>query len=79
MTIIKGINIFLDIASGYRCIRVFELLAHLDTKAYLVILFKYLYNWNLLLLEGLSCLSVTAVHEVSKGFPFRSSQNFKEE
>ena len=79
MTVIKGINVFLDIAGGHKCIKVFELMAHLDTGAYLVILFGRLYSWSLLLLKGLSYLSATGGHKVSIGFPFRSSQNFKKE
>jgi hypothetical protein len=78
-TVIKGVNVFLDVAGGYRCIRVFKLPAHLDTGACSVVLFGHLYSWSLSLLEGLSCLSATASHKVSIGFPFRSSQNFKEE
>ena len=75
MTVIKGINVFLNIVSGHRCIRVFEFPLYLDTKAHSVILFKRLYNWDLLLLKGPSCLSVTAFYEVSIGFLFGSSQN----
>ena len=78
-TIIKGVNVFLNVAGGHRYTRVFKLPAHLDAGAHSVVLFRYLYDWNLSLLEGPSCLSVTASHEVSIGFPFRSSQNFKEE
>ena len=79
MTVIKSINVFFDIAGSHRCTKVFELLAHLDTGARLVVLFRRLYGWSLLLLKGLSCLSVIGGHEVSIGFPFRSSQNFKKE
>ena len=78
-TVIKGIDVFLDVAGGYRYTKVFELPAHLDTRAYSVILFRYLYSWSLLLLEGLSCLNATASHKVSVGFLFGLSQNFKEE
>ena len=79
MTVIKGVNIFLDVAGGYRYTRVFKLALHLNTGACLVILFGYLYSWNLLLLEGPSCLNITAIYKVSIGFPFRLSQNFKKE
>ena len=68
MTIIEGINIFLNIASGYRYTRVFELTVHLGAGAYLVVLFGHLYIYNLLLLEGPSCLVATAFYEVSIGF-----------
>ena len=79
VTIIEGINVFLDIASGHRCTRVFKLAVYLGTKAHSVILFRHLYIYNLLLLEGPSCLITTAFHKVFIGFPFRSSQNLREE
>ena len=79
MTVIKYIDVFFDIAGGYRCIKVFKLLAHLGAKACLVILFRCLYGWSLLLLEGLSCFNITTSHKVSVGFPFRLLQNFKKE
>ena len=79
MTIIEGINVFLDVAGGYKYIRVFELAVYLGARAHLVVLFRRLYVHNLLLLEGPSCLVATAFHEVSVGFPFRSSRNLREE
>ena len=79
MTIIKGINVFLNIAGGYRYIRVFKLIVYLGAKAYSVVLFKHLYIYNLLLLEGPSCLIATAFYEVSIGFLFRLSRNLREE
>ena len=39
MTIIEGVNVFLNIASGRRCIKVFKLIVYLGTRAYLVVLF----------------------------------------
>ena len=79
MTIIEGVNVFLNIAGGYRCIRVFKLTVYLGTRARSVVLFGRLYVCNLLLSEGPSCLVTTAFHEVSIGFPFRSSRNLREE
>ena len=79
MTVIEGVNAFLDVAGGRRCIRVFELAVHLGARARLVVLFRHLYIYNLLLSEGPSCLIATAFHEVSIGFPFRSSRNLREE
>ena len=79
MTIIEGVDAFFNITGGYRCIRVFKLMVHLSAKACLVILFGYLYIYNLLLLEGPSCLVATAFHEVSIGFLFRLSRNLREE
>ena len=78
MTIIEGVNVFLDIAGSYRCTRVFKLVVHLGTRARLVVLFGHLYICNLLLLEGPSCLIVTAFYEVSIGFLFRLSRNLRE-
>ncbi len=79
MTVIEGINVFLDVASGHRYIKVFKLMVYLGTGAYLVVLFRYLYICNLLLLEGPSCLIATAFYKVFVGFPFRSSRNLREE
>ncbi len=79
MTIIEGINVFLNVTGGYRCIRVFKLLVYLGARAHLVVLFGYLYTRNLLLLEGPSCLITTAFYEVSVGFLFRLSRNLREE
>ena len=78
-TVIEGVYIFLSVASNCRCIRVFELLVYLGVGAYSAILPRGLYCCNLLLLEGPSCLSATAVHKVFIEFPFRSSRDFKEE
>ena len=39
VTIIKGVNIFLNIASSHRYIRVFKLMVHLGAGARLVVLF----------------------------------------
>ena len=71
MTVIEGVNISLNIISDYnRCIRVFKLLVHLGTRAYIVILFRALRACNLLLLRLLSCLIAAAIHRVSVKFPF---------
>ena len=79
MTVIEGVNIFLDVTGSYRYIRVFKLTVYLGTRARLAVLFRRLYICNLLLLEGPSCLIATAFHKVSIGFPFRSSRNLREE
>ncbi len=79
MTVIEGVNIFFNVTSGYKYIKVFKLIVYLGTKAYSVILFGYLYIHNLLLLEGPSCLIATAFYKVSIGFPFRSLRNLREE
>ena len=79
ITIIKGVDVLLDIASGYRYTRVFELAVYLGAKAYSVVLFRRLYIRNLLLLEGPSYLVITAFYKVFIGFLFRSSRNLREE
>ena len=73
--VIKDVCIFLS--GDRRYIRVFKLLVHLDIRAYLAILPKGLYYYNLLLLEGPSYLSATAFYKVFVEFLFRSSQDFK--
>jgi len=79
VTIIEGINIFLNNAGSHKCIKVFKLMVHLGAKAHSVILFGHLYIRNLLLLEGPSCLVATALYKVSIGFLFRLSRNLREE
>ena len=72
-TIIEGVNVFLNIAGSHRCIKVFKLMVYLGTRARSVVLFRYLYIYNLLLLEGPSCLIATAFYKVSVRFLFRLS------
>ena len=56
VTVIEGINVFLDIAGSRRYTRVFKLTVYLGAGARLVVLFRHLYIYNLLLLEGPSYL-----------------------
>ena len=71
ITIIKGINVSLNIISDYnKYARVFELLVHLGTRAYIVVLLRALCACNLLLLRLPSYLIAAAVHRVSIEFPF---------
>ena len=76
MTVIEGVNIFLNIISDYRCAKVFKLLVYLDAGACTAVLLKALRARNLSLLEGPSCLGAAAVHRVSIEFPFWLSRNF---
>jgi len=75
--IIKDICVFLS--GNHRCIKVFKLLVHLGIGAYLAVLFKSLYYYNLLLLEGLSCFEATAFYEVSVEFPLGYCEILREE
>ena len=71
MTIIEGVNVFLNIISDCsRCIKVFKLLIYLNTRACIVILLGALYARNLLLLRVPSCLIVATIYRVSVEFPF---------
>ena len=71
MTVIKGVNISLNIVGNYsRCIKVFKFLVYLNAGACIVILLRALRAHNLLLLRVPSCLIVAAVHRVSIEFPF---------
>ena len=79
MTVIEGVNGFLNIAGSYRYIKVFKLIVYLGARARSVILFGHLYIYNLLLLEGPSCLIAIAFYKVSVGFLFRLLQNLREE
>ena len=77
ITVIEGVCVFLCVIGDRRYTRVFELLAHLGIRACSAILPRGLYCRNLLLLEGPSCLSVTAFHKVFVEFLFRSSRDFQ--
>ena len=77
ITIIEGVYVFLSVASNRRYARVFKLLVYLGIRAYLAVLPRGLYYRNLLLLEGPSCLSVTAFYKVFVEFPFRLLRDFK--
>ena len=77
MTIIEGVNIFLNIVGNCsRCVKVFELLIYLSTGAYTVVLFGALRARNLLLSRLPSYLVAAAVYRMSVEFPFWSSRNF---
>jgi len=76
ITIIKGIYNFLSVTSNYRYIKVFELLEYLGIRAYLAILPRGLYYYNLSLLEGPFYLYAMAFYKVSVEFLFRLSQDF---
>ena len=77
ITIIKGIYIFLSVASNYRYARVFKLLVYLGIRAYLAVLPRGLYYYNLLLLKGPSCLYATAFYKVSVEFLLGYREIFK--
>ena len=77
MTVIEGINIFLNIVGDCsRCVRVFKLLVYLGAGAYMVVLLGVLRTCNLLLLRLPSCLIAAAIYRVFVEFPFWSSRNF---
>jgi hypothetical protein len=57
--------------------RVFKLLVYLGIRAYLAVLPRGLYCYNLSLLEGPSCLYATAFYKVFIEFPLRLSRDFK--
>jgi len=58
---------------------VFKLLVYLGVRAYLAVLPRGLYYYNLSLLEGPFYFSATAFHKVFVEFLFRSSRDFKGE
>jgi len=61
-SIIEGVCIFLS--GDYKYIKIFKLLAHLGVRAYLAVLPRGLYYYNLSLLKGLSYFSATAFYKV---------------
>ena len=79
VTVIEGVCVFLSVVGNCRCARVFELLVYLGIRACSAVLPRGLYYCNLLLLEGPSCLSATAVYKVFIEFLFRLSRDFKGE
>jgi hypothetical protein len=79
ITIIKDLRVFYNVISDYKCVKVFKLLVYLNTRAYIVVLFKALYARNLLLLRVPFYLIVVTVYEVSIEFLFKLSRNFKGE
>jgi len=75
--IIKSVFIFFDVASNYKYIRVFKLLAYLNAGAYTAVLPRGLRAYNLLLLKGPFYLRVMAFYRVFIEFLFKLLQNFK--
>ena len=75
MAVVEGICVFLS--GNRRYIRVFKLLVHLGIRAYSAVLPRGLYYRNLSLLEGPSCLYVTAFHKVSVEFLLGRHEIFK--
>ena len=54
MTVVEGVNVFLNIVSDCRCARVFELLVYLGAGARTAVLLGTLRVRDLSLLKGLS-------------------------
>ena len=78
-SIIKGICVFLSVASNRRYIKVFKLLVNLSIKAYSAVLPRGLYYYNLSLLKRLSCLNATAFYKVSVEFLLSYHEVLREE
>jgi len=74
-SIIKNVYVFFN--SDRKYIKVFELLAHLNVRAYSVVLLKGLYYYNLSLLKGPFYLSATAFYKIFIEFLFGSLRDFK--
>ena len=71
MTVVKGINISLNIISDCsRCVRVFKLLIYLGTRACTVILLRVLRIYNFLLLRLPFYFIAAAIYRVSVKFLF---------
>jgi len=75
--IIKDIYIFFSVVNNCKCIRVFKLFIYLNIKAYIAILPKGLYIYNLLLLKVLFYFITTAFYKIFIKFLFRLLQNLK--
>ena len=74
---VEGVCVFLS--GNRRYIRVFKLLVHLGIRAYLAVLPRGLYYYNLLLLERPSYLYAIAFYKVSVEFPLGRYKIFKVE
>ena len=78
MTVIEGVNVFLNVVSNYnKYARVFKLLVYLSAGARTVVLLRALRASNLSLLRLPFYLIAAAVYRVSIEFPFWSSRNFR--
>ena len=66
-TVKEGVNVFLNVVSDRRYIRV-ELLLHLASRARAAVLLRVLRGRNFSLLEGPSYFSATAFYRVAVGF-----------
>jgi len=64
VAIIKGVCIFFNIINNYKYIKVFKFLVHLGIGAYLSILPKGLYYYNLLLLKGPFCFKPITFYKI---------------
>jgi len=69
--IIENIYIFFNIADNHRYIKTFKPLVYLSVRAYLAVLFKGLYYYNLLLLKKPFYFKAMAFYKVSIKFLFR--------
>ena len=77
VTVIKGINVFLNVISDYRCVRVFKLLVYLGTGCCTAFLLRALRACDFSLSKGPFYLGAAAVYRVSVEFLFRLSRCFK--
>ena len=77
IAVVEGVCVFLS--GNHRYARVFKLLVHLGVRAYLAILPRGLYYYNLSLLEGPSYLCATAFYKVSVEFLLDYREIFKVE
>ena len=77
MTIVEGVDVFLNVVSNYRCARVFKLLVYLGARARTAVLFRFLRGRNFSLLEGPSYFNTTSIYRVAIGFSFILSRGFK--
>jgi hypothetical protein len=75
ISVIEGVCVFLS--GNYRYIKVFKLLVHLGIRAYLAILPRGLFYYNLSLLGRPFYLGAIAFYKVFIEFPFRLSRDFE--
>ena len=77
ITVKEGINVFLNVISNRRYIRVFKLLVYLGTRARTAVLLRVLRGRNFSLLEGPSYFNATAFYRVAVRFSFTLLRGFK--
>ena len=69
--IIKSVYILFGVINDHKYIKVFKFFAHLSARAYIAVLLKSIYIYNIPLLKVLSYFIVTVFYKIFIEFLFR--------